>query len=89
MGERSVCLGSEGSRVVTNNGFRLVFSALKRSIHRDHGLENLIGGEMLIDLVDADFGHRCTPVNLVDHEPKEFEIWVAVGADIVNEVDGF
>ena len=51
-------------------------------------VENLIGGEMLIDLVDTDFSHRCAPVNLVDQKPKEFEIWVAVGADIVDEVNG-
>src|SRR6266446_8816779 len=88
-GQRPVCLCSKSCRIVTNDGLRLVLSSLKRSVDRDHGLENLIGGEVLIDLVDADLCHGCSPVNLVDQETKELEVWIAVCTDIVDEVNGF
>ena len=88
-GERSVRLGSEDRRVITNDGLRFVLRSLKCSVNRNHGFEDLIGGEMLIDLINADLRHRCAPVNLIDQEPKEFEIWIAVDANIVDEINGF
>jgi hypothetical protein len=88
-GESPVCLCSKSRGVVTNNSLRFVLSSLKRGVDRNHGLEDLIGGKVLINLIDADLCHGRSLVHLIDQETKKFQIWITVCADIINKVNGF
>lgn len=86
MSESPVRFRSKRRGIVADDGLARVFRPLECGVDGNHGREDLVGREMLGELINTDFGHGGPPIDLVDQEPEKPQVWVAMGANLLDEI---